>query len=120
MAAGERLVGELAPELAPMLAAVQQPANFVPLTNAVLSEMARRGISRDRMLAALREIGGELPPASAQLLRWAADKGIDFRVISDCNTVFINHILTGEHLCNSKTSGNALHALDANMVTKAF
>ena len=68
-------MGELAPELAPMLAAVQQPANFVPLTNAVLSEMARRGISRDRMLAALREIGGELPPASAQLLRWGRGQG---------------------------------------------
>lgn len=33
--AGERLVGELAPELAPQLASLQMPANFVPLTNAV-------------------------------------------------------------------------------------
>ena len=35
-------MGELAPELLPMLASVQMPANFVPLTNAVLAEMARR------------------------------------------------------------------------------
>ena len=33
--AGERLVGELAPELAPQLASLQMPNNFVPLTNAV-------------------------------------------------------------------------------------
>lgn len=39
MYAGERLVGELAPELAPMLAALEMPANFVPTTNAVLAEM---------------------------------------------------------------------------------
>jgi len=40
--AGERLVGELAPELAPMLAALEMPANFVPTTNAVLAEMQVR------------------------------------------------------------------------------
>ena len=44
--AGERLVEKLAPELAPMLTALEMPANFVPVTNAVLSEMARRGVSR--------------------------------------------------------------------------
>ena len=44
--AGERLVEELAPELVPMLTAQEMPANFVPVTNAVLSEMARRGVSR--------------------------------------------------------------------------
>ena len=32
-------MGELAPELAPMLAALSMPANFVPTTNAVLAEM---------------------------------------------------------------------------------
>ena len=113
-------MGELAPELAPMLAAVHQPANFVPLTNAVLSEMARRGISRDRMLAALREIGGELPPASAQLLQWAADQGVDLRILSDCNTVFINHILTGEHLGGSGTRPNALDVRAATVLATAF
>ena len=88
-------MGELAPELAPMLATLQQPANFVPLTNAVLAEMARRGISRDKILTALRAIGSELPAASVQMLQWAFRRGVDVRIISDCNTVFINHILTG-------------------------
>ena len=49
MPVGERLVGELAPELAPMLASLQMPANFVPMTNAVLQEMARKGITRDKV-----------------------------------------------------------------------
>lgn len=93
--AGDRLVGELAPELAPMLATIQQPANFVPLTNAVLAEMARRGISRDKLLNELRKMGSEIPAASLQLLRWAHQKRFDVRVISDCNTIFINQILTG-------------------------
>lgn len=35
-------MGELAPELAPMLAALEMPANFVPTTNAVLAEMQVR------------------------------------------------------------------------------
>ena len=78
-----------------MLAALQQPANFVPLTNAVLSEMARRGISRDKILMALRKMGEEVPAASLELLRWAAEENIELRVISDCNTVFINHMLQG-------------------------
>ena len=55
---GERLVEELAPELVPMLTALEMPANFVPVTNAVLSEMARRGVSRDKILATLR-VNGE-------------------------------------------------------------
>lgn len=97
MIAGERLVGELAPELTPMLAALQQPANFVPLTNAVLSEMGRRGISRDRLLVALRGMGEEIPAASLEMLKWAHDERIDVRLISDCNSVFIRHILQGMH-----------------------
>ena len=67
--AGERLVGALAPELAPMLAAMEMPANFVPVTNAVLGEMQRRGISRDAMLTELRRMGAEIPAASLQLLK---------------------------------------------------
>jgi hypothetical protein len=88
-------VEELAPELAPMLAQLAMPANFVPLTNAVLGEMARRGVSRDRMLATLRAMGAELPAGSGRLLQWAARAGIDVRILSDCNTLFISHILTG-------------------------
>ena len=94
--AGERLVGELAPELAPMLASLQMPANFVPLTNAVLAEMARRGVSRDRLLGTLRTMGAEMPAASVAMLRWAAGRpGLDVRVLSDCNQLFISHMLTG-------------------------
>ncbi|KAI8462493.1 MAG: hypothetical protein J3K34DRAFT_462905 [Monoraphidium minutum] len=80
--AGERLVGELAPELAPQLAALQMPANFVPLTNDVLSEMQRRGVGRDALLAALQRMGAELPAC----------------VLSDCNTLFIGHVLAGARL----------------------
>jgi hypothetical protein len=96
--AGERLVGELAPELAPMLAALQMPANFVPVTNDVMSEMARRGVSRDAILAALTKMGAELPAASVRLLRSAAARGVDVKVLSDCNSVFIDHVLAGARL----------------------
>lgn len=78
-----------------MLTSIEMPANFVPMTNAVLSEMARRGIARDQILATLRRMGGELPEASLQLLQWAARAGIDIRILSDCNSLFIGHILTG-------------------------
>lgn len=86
---------ELAPELVPMLTSLEMPANFVPMTNAVLSEMARRGIARDRILATLRRMGSELPLGSLRLLQWAGRAGIDVRVLSDCNSLFIGHVLTG-------------------------
>jgi phosphoserine phosphatase len=72
--AGERLVGELAPELAPQLAALQMPADFVPLTNDVLAEMARRGVTRERLLEELKAMGGEVPAGAARMLRWAAER----------------------------------------------
>lgn len=53
-------MGQLAPELAPMLQSLQMPANFVPLTNAVLSEMARRGITRDKVRALAVEQGRQM------------------------------------------------------------
>ncbi|KAK9836188.1 hypothetical protein WJX81_007747 [Elliptochloris bilobata] len=94
--AGERLVGELAPELAPMLASLQMPANFVPLTNAVLAEMARRGIARDALLCTLRKMGAEMPAAAVDMLRWAAARpGLEVCVLSDCNQLFIATMLTG-------------------------
>ena len=67
--AGERLVEELAPELVPMLQSLQMPANFVPVTNAVLAEMARRGIDRQQILTALRNMGSELPEESVQMIQ---------------------------------------------------
>jgi hypothetical protein len=100
-------VEELAPELAPMLTALEMPANFVPVTNAVLSEMARRGVSRDKMLGTLRTMGGELPLGTLRMLQWAQRTGVDVRILSDCNTLFISHILTGtaslsSSSCNSR------------------
>ena len=92
-------MGDLAPELLPQLTAIEMPANFVPATNAVLCEMARRGLGREQLLGALRTMGAEMPPASVELLRWAARVGMDVRVLSDCNSVFIGHILTGEGNC---------------------
>ena len=67
--AGERLVEELAPELTPMLASLEMPANFVPITNAVLSEMARRGIGRQQVLTALQHMGTELPQESVDMIQ---------------------------------------------------
>ncbi len=67
--AGERLVGELAPELLPMLATLEMPADFVPMTNTILAEMQRRGIGRDQILAELHQMGREIPQATLQLLQ---------------------------------------------------
>ncbi len=66
---GERLVEELAPELTPMLASLEMPANFVPVTNAVFAEMARRGIGRQQILTALRKMGTELPQDSVKMMQ---------------------------------------------------
>lgn len=60
---------ELAPELTPMLASQEMPANFVPVTNAVLAEMARRGIGRQQILTALRKMGTELPQDSVKMMQ---------------------------------------------------
>lgn len=117
--AGERLVEELCPELAPMLASIEMPANFVPMTNAVLSEMARRGVSRDRILATLRRMGGELPLDSLRLLQWAGRAGIDVRILSDCNTLFIGHILTGEFCLVSLSSAQSAETRECLTVCRS-
>ena len=70
--AGEAVVAELAPELVPMLSALEMPANFVPVTNAVLSEMQRRGVARDQLLTALRRMGEDMPCAAVAMLQVAA------------------------------------------------
>ncbi|EFN52947.1 hypothetical protein CHLNCDRAFT_137320 [Chlorella variabilis] len=96
--AGERLCDELAPELTSLLSSLQMPANFVPVTNTVLSEMQRRGVSRDRLVSCLREMGREVPLAVQRMLQWSARRGMETVVLSDCNSVFISHILTGARL----------------------
>ena len=70
--AGEAVVAELAPELVPMLSALEMPANFVPVTNAVLSEMQRRGVARDQLLTALRRMGEDMPCATVAMLQVGA------------------------------------------------
>jgi RNA polymerase II subunit A small phosphatase-like protein len=101
--AGERVVGELAPELVPWLTGLEQPANFVPITNEVLKEMARRGVSRDKLLTSLQLLGSELPGPVINILQWASNNGLPVKVLSDCNSVFISHILSGARLSNCVT-----------------
>ena len=99
--AGERLTDEIAPELTSLLSTVESPANFIPLTNTVLSEMHRRGISRDKIISVLRGMGAEIPRGTIQMLRWAVGRGLDVKVLSDCNTVFIHHILSSARLLSA-------------------
>jgi 2-hydroxy-3-keto-5-methylthiopentenyl-1-phosphate phosphatase len=98
--AGERVVSELAPELLPWLQGMESPANFIPVTNEILAEVARRGVSRDRLLTQLHQLGAELPTPVVQLLQWAKQQQMPVKVLSDCNSVFINNILTGARLSN--------------------
>lgn len=93
--AGERLVGALSPELVPILATLEMPACFVPTTNSVLAEMQRRGIGRDAILEELRIMGREIPTSSLAMLQWAVEHDIDVRILSDCNSEFITHMLSG-------------------------
>lgn len=99
--AGERLTDEIAPELTSLLSTVESPANFIPLTNTVLSEMHRRGVSRDKIISVLRGMGAEIPRGTIQMLRWAAGRGLDVKVLSDCNTVFIHHILSSARVLSA-------------------
>jgi len=93
---GERVMEQLAPELLPMLAGLESPTNFIPITNTLLAELQRRGVSRDALLSTLQEIGAqEVPAASLEMLHGAAACGVDVKVLSDCNSVFISHVLAG-------------------------
>ena len=42
-----------------------------------------------------RTMGSELPGGSVEMLRWADRQGVDVRILSDCNSLFINHMLGG-------------------------
>jgi len=97
--AGESVIGELAPELLPMLDGLEMPASFVSVTNEILAEMQRRGLSRDVMVSTLRELGEYLiPDESRRAIRMASRRGADVRILSDCNSVFITHMLAGAKL----------------------
>jgi hypothetical protein len=76
-------------------------ANFIPITNTLLAELQRRGVSRDALLTTLRSLGAaEFPSASAELLRHCSASGVDVKILSDCNSVFISHILAGAKVGN--------------------
>ena len=87
----------------PRLAALQMPANFIPLTNSIMAELARRGVGRDEILSALARMGagGAVPAGAARMLRDARRAGVDVKLLSDCNAVFIGHVLAaaGLHGC---------------------
>lgn len=91
--AGERLCDELAPELTSLLTSLQMPANFVPVTNTVLAEMSRRGVTRDRLVACLHEMGREVPAASVRMLQVrppsSAPAGLRARVLSACLPAYV-------------------------------
>ncbi|KAF5830891.1 hypothetical protein DUNSADRAFT_13901 [Dunaliella salina] len=93
--AGERVIEELAPELLPMLVGIEGPANFIPITNQLLEELHRRGVSRDDLLHCLKRLGSEVPAATVGLMRTLKQHRVESRILSDCNTVFISHILAG-------------------------
>ena len=94
---GSEVVSTLAPELAPQLAHLTMPANFVPTTNAVLREAARRGMCRESVLAAARRAGLGLSGGGAAALRTAAAVA-DVRILSDANSVFISAALAAAGL----------------------
>lgn len=85
----------LAPELLPMLVGIESPANFIPITNTLLAELQRRGVSRDQLLATLQQLGSEVPTDTLEMLKYCSAAKVDVKVLSDCNSVFISHILAG-------------------------
>ena len=94
--AGERVMEQLAPELLPMLVGLDPKSSAVPITNTLLAELQRRGVSRDQLLQTLQSLGAEVPPAIVELLSAAkAHTSANVRVLSGANSVFISHILAG-------------------------
>lgn len=94
---------QLAPELLPMLVGIEsgapwKSANFIPITNTLLAELQRRGVSRDQLLMTLQHLGSNpdfMPRAVLRMLHGCSRTGIDVKILSDCNSVFITHILAG-------------------------
>jgi hypothetical protein len=67
---------ELAPELLPMLVSLESPANFIPVTNNLLAELQRRGVSRDKLLSTLQRAGQDMPAASVKMLKMLSRKQV--------------------------------------------
>lgn len=119
--AAERLCDELCPELTSLLHTVEELACYVPMTNTVLSEMHRRGVSRDAIVRTLTSMGADVPDGSRRLVRAARAMGIEVRVLSDANETFIGHILSGARIksCFAEVvSNHASWGPDARLVVR--
>lgn len=62
-----------------------------------LPAWADRNLCCHQILTTLHGMGRELPHSSISMLRWAAQAKVDVRIISDCNSTFINAMLVGTH-----------------------
>jgi carboxy-terminal domain RNA polymerase II polypeptide A small phosphatase len=89
----ERVTEKLAIELRPALQNFDAPADFVPVMNAMLREMEMRDIRYPALIAALRELGKEVEGELASTLRAAQARGITRRIISNCNSLFLDNVL---------------------------
>ncbi len=54
-----------------------RPRSAAQITNSILSEVQRRGVSRDQLLVTLQQLGAEMPLASTELLRMMHGAGVD-------------------------------------------
>ena len=57
-------------------------------------------------MGVLHTMAQELPAAVPRMLQWASKNACDVRVMSDCNSVVISHILkgAGPHACTLQPS----------------
>ena len=94
--ANEALFGNLVPELLPLLDGIEASESAVPATNNVLTQMQLRGVSRDTLVAALRDLGQRIiPEESVRAVKLAGRLRADVSILSDCNTLFVSHMLNG-------------------------
>ena len=94
--ANEALFGNLVPELLPLLDGIEPSESAVPAINNILTQMQLRGVSRDTLVAALRDLGQRIvPEAAVRAVKLAGRLGADVSILSDCNTLFVSHILNG-------------------------
>lgn len=89
----ERVTEQLAIELVPFLVHFQAPGDFVPIMNSMLRELAMRGVSHAALLRALTGLGAEFPRQSVDMLRAARKAGAAIRVLSNCNSLFVEMVL---------------------------
>ncbi len=87
---------------------VECPASHVSVTNSVLSEVQRRGVSRDALLAALNDLGArELPRATRTLLQALHRARIDTKVRTHAHTRGIVYYALRRHAQHKITTAIA-------------